>query len=142
MFKKNRDFGRRPEMFSDDKNKDYASMMRTVTDKSVWNRTVEKHSEFKKPYRSYAVKYSEMEHFHPSGFEIPYLKRRGPEPPNPEPNRCDGAVIRAMVEKGNIYCGESTGLLMGGHDGNGTHHRRRGLYQSDDSLHDTREGGR
>ncbi len=124
MSKKNKDYFRRPQMFADKKRKDYASMMRSITDKAVWTKTVEKHSEFKKPYLPYGERYPEMEHFHPSNF-TPAYKFPVPDLPTtpsdtPTKDICDGAVMMAMVGSVSLTCGSQTSLIMGGRTGDGS----------------------
>lgn len=69
-----KEFGRRMYI-SGDKRKDYATKMRSITNRAVHNAVVEKWSEFEKPYRE--PDYNAMQHFNPKGYRIPY---RGPEP--------------------------------------------------------------
>ena len=56
-----RDYSRKPYIAKKDGS--YKEMMKSVTDKSMFNQDDEGHSEFKKPYKS--KDYSAMEHFYP-----------------------------------------------------------------------------
>ena len=61
-----REYGRKTYM-----SKDYNSMMRTTTDKSINDQVLQKHSEFKKPYTG-DQSYQEMENdYAPPGGQTP-----------------------------------------------------------------------
>lgn len=96
-----REYGHRPYVSDEE----YPDAMRRITDKAVFDKVVQKHSEFKKPYRSKT--YQEMEHYYPT----PAIKGGYPDyigdspfiPPNAD--MVDPAII-ADAEKylGLVYC--------------------------------------
>ena len=114
------EFGRRAYIKRSKKKRGkYHDLMRNLTNRQVHNKIIEKHSEFEKPYRT--PNYHEMQHFHPSGYAIPY--RSGPTDANPViAVNCNGALLIATTSDGDmptIECGGNTILIMGGHDGQG-----------------------
>lgn len=97
--------------------------MRKIPKKVIFNQRPEKDSEFERPYLDDGD-YQDMQHFHPSNFDIPYnpldfnFNMQFPDVGLP----CEGALIDASSEKGNfpsIQCNETLQLIMKGHDGEG-----------------------
>lgn len=84
-FPYNRDWGRKPYV-----SKNYHAMMRLTPNAAIWKTTVEKHSEFEKPYLK-DHNYHEMQHYHPSNFRQTY------RPPVIDTNP-DGGVTNPCAE--------------------------------------------
>jgi len=117
------DYGRKPYFGA--KGEDYQDLMRKVPKKAIYDKKVERDSEFEKPYLN--DNYPEMQQYYKSNYDLPYSPTDfDMDLPIIKDGRgegaCEGAVINVESTRGpfpTIPCGSSIQVYMAGHNGEG-----------------------